>query len=220
MKKIQFKKPKVMPITVILLLSGLLVSGCTNMGSQGDKSSKRDQAQYELWLKEDANNGFDDALSRDYRRLTIISGSLNKLRSSDHPELTLGTVLGATESTIYIKESEYKRLDNNFNISGEMKKAIAPAGILNILNKNQKILEHVYKDILKPYADKLVMKQALTVQQEKSLDQTIDLIQGITQTYSRLSQNHKDMSVEEVETLVRDLDKLQNQLGSVYFPLK
>lgn len=207
---------------VMFTLLGLFITGCSTNSDRklSDQSSNIDQAQYETWLKEDARDGLKAAIDRDYRRLTVISGSLNKLRSSSHPELTLGTVLGATESTIFIKEFEYRRMDNNLNLPAEIKKEIAPAGLLNVLTKNQQILEHTYRDILKPYTELVVQEKALSVGQEKSLDKTIDLLLGITQTYGRLSQNSKNTSIEEVEVQVRELDKLQTQLGGVYFPVK
>lgn len=217
------KKACILPVTLFILL-GLLITGCSN--SSGDNSpgsglnSQKEEPQFEAWLKEDAREAFNAAIDRDYRRMTVISGSLNKLRSSDHPELVLGTVLGATESTIFISESEYKRMDNNINLPAAVKKELAPAGLLNVLTKNYLVLEHTYRDVLKPYAEKVANKQALSVAQEKSLEKTIDLLLGITQYYRSLSEDRKNMSVEEVQLLVRELDKLQTQLGAVYFPVK
>jgi len=218
------KKACTLPVALFVLSGLLMITGCSN--SSGNNSpgwglnSKKGEPQFEVWLREDAREGFNAAIDRDYRRLTVISGALNKLRSSDHPELVLGTVLGATESTIFIREYEYKRMDNNIYLPAAVKKELAPAGLLNVLNKNYQILEHTYRDVLKPYAEKVANKQALSVAQEKSLEKTIDLLLGITQYYRSLSEDRKNMSVEEVQLLVRELDKLQTQLGGVYFPAK
>ncbi|MDA8213240.1 MAG: hypothetical protein M0021_15375 [Clostridia bacterium] len=218
------RKISTLLVALFILFGLFFITGCSNISGRTppgtSPGSKIDEAQFELWLKLDAIEAFNAAIDRDYRRLTVISGSLNKLRSSDHPELVLGTVLGATESTIFIKESEYRRMDNNINLPAAVKKELAPAGLLSVLNKNHLVLEHTYRDVLKPYAEKVVNKQTLSVGQEKSVDKTVDLLLGITQYYSRLSQDRKNMSVDEVESLVRELDKLQTQLGAVYFPAK
>lgn len=207
-----------------LLVAASLLSGCTQARSVSNSAdganSVPKESQYAAWLKADAAEGLKGAIDRDYRRLTIISGSLNKMHSAEHPELVLGTALGALEADIFTEESEYRRMDNNINISPETKRELVQAGLLNVLTKNREVLNHIYQDILKPYSEKQATAQQLTVEQERAIDKTTELLAEITQVYGRLSTGRSSMNVAETEGVINQLDKLQSQASSLFFPIK
>ncbi|HEX3030775.1 MAG TPA: hypothetical protein VHS59_00810 [Bacillota bacterium] len=211
--------------SLYVMLLGLLmvfVNGCGDKAKDGSANviSSSDNPQYQSWLRADAREGFNKAIERDYRRLTVISGSLNRLNSSDHPEIELGKALGAIEASTFVTESEYTRLDNNINITPEMKKEFIPPGLLNVLYKNHKMMDHVYHDILKPYEELIKNKQQQTVAQEKVIFQTRAILMKVTEIFSRLTASGKDLSSTDAEGLVTQLDKAQSELMGIFYPIQ
>jgi len=196
---------------ILLLISG----GCAEWAAK--TGAIKDPKLAEEWLNADIRTGFQEALKADYTRLTIIAGSLNKLNSATSKERILGVALGAIEATTFPATYEYRRLSENENIPVEVKRELAPPGLLKVLNQNYLTLEHLYQNILKPLAETQELGKALTPKQQKVLDKAIEDINIITGSYRILSQDKPGPSREEIQQQINVITKAQNELEKMIF---
>ncbi|AVX20790.1 hypothetical protein SAMN02745885_02144 [Carboxydocella sporoproducens DSM 16521] len=190
----------------------LLLSGC----AKGSTISGYDQS----WLAADAREGLQAAWERDYRLLSIVAGNINRLRSSDQPAWILGKATGALEAFIYTEEQEYQRLDENRNISVEIKKELVTPGLLSQLLQTRAVLTHIKQDIFEPWSQSLLTNQALTVEQEKTIEQTKELLQKLTDIYEKLADEWEKMNGSQRQELVQELGQVQEQLQKLSYPRK
>ncbi|MHB8172144.1 MAG: hypothetical protein ACYDG6_11485 [Thermincolia bacterium] len=188
----------------------LFLGGCTdkslNTGNPGTSQVNQE------WLAKDALMSFRETVKADYTRLTIITGSLKKLPSTDAKERTLGLALGAIEATIFSTPYEYQRLSDNENITVEIKKALAPPGLLKVLTHNQYTLEHIYENILKPLAQLQDSGQPLTITQQKSLDKTTENINIIAESYKVLIREYPKPSKQDIQEQINTITNAQKEL--------
>lgn len=195
-----------------ILLLFLLGTGC------GQKTGLTENEQN--WLRSDAREGLQAAWERDFRLLSIVSGNINRLHSSDQPAWIMGKAIGAIEAFIYTDEREYQRLDDNRYISVEDKKNLISPGLLTQLLQTRPILNHIKQDILEPWSQILLAGQLLTVEQEKVVEQTRELLQRLTESYSRLAIDWEKLDGNQKQGLVQELGKIQEQLQKLSFPRK
>ncbi|MDA8234613.1 MAG: hypothetical protein M0Z31_07450 [Clostridia bacterium] len=200
-------------VKFLAIWSLLFLGGCIDrtVNTDNPKNSLDPQMTQE-WLTNDAHIAFEEALKGDYTRLTIIAGSLKKLPSTNDKEGTLGVALGAIEATVFSTPYEYRRLTDNENIPVEVKKDLAPPGLLKILNQNHLTLEHIYENILKPLAELQKSNRPLTAVQQKKWDKATENIYIITNSYGILSRDNPKASKEEIQTQIIIITKAQNEL--------
>jgi len=199
-------------IIMQILLLFLLSTGC------GQKTGLSGNEQN--WLQADAREGLQAAWERDYRLLSIVTGNFNRLHSSDHPAWIMGKATGALEAFIYTDEREYQRLDENRNISVEDKKNLVTPGLLTKLLQTRPVLNHIRQDILEPWSQGILAGQPLTVEQEKVVEQTRELLQQLTDIYGRLADEWEKLDGNQRQELVQELGKVQEQLQKLSYPRK
>lgn len=197
----------------IVILMLILLPGCSSSTSAPTTEETTDVDA----LVADALAGFRQAIASDSEHLNIISGGLKKLNSSSYPELVLGKVLGAIESSTYTKSYEYKRLDENINIPVKAKRELVGPGLLTTLNRTYDVLEHVNKNVLIPYSESLTTKQELSANQEKAVSNTEELVEQLAKGYRELV-NSAGNNKEKEQQIIKEISKVQQQLITIYFP--
>lgn len=216
------KKLAFILLSSVIILGGLLV-GCSakpETGSSEDAVSPKADEKFSNWLKEDARSSLISAIDRDYRELTIITGSLNQIHSSAFPHFTLGKTIGALETSLFTQNYIYKRLEGNLNISGEMKRDFLPPGLMNTLHNNETVLNHLYENIFKPWNEyQKEPNQKLAVEQRKVENQVVKEMNDLTKAYENLVKAVNSNSNTSIQELILKIDEIHVNLKQLYYPV-
>lgn len=197
----------------ILLIFFMLIplAGCTP-GSNEDKINLR-QA-----LIEDAKNNLRATIAEDFTHLTIIKGSLGKFQVNKNNPQYIGAAIGATESMIFPEKYEIVRLTKMVDISAEIKKEIISQPMLDILNKNREVMNHIYNSVLKPLAAQVEKGNPLTAEQVFIIDNVIRLLERESFEYNNLSQRGLDFNSEDAQTSFMTVQDLNRELQKQKLP--
>ncbi len=194
---------------ISLLLMMPILSGCT----QDSNTNNIDLRQA---LVQDVKNNLHATIAADFTRLTIIKGSLSKFRVNSNNPQHLGAAIGATESMTFPEKYEIVRLTKMIDISAEIKKDIISQPLLDIINKNRQVMNHIYNAVLKPLAMQTEKGKPVTAGQLLLIDQVTRLLERMAIEYRNLSQSDLDFNSDEaiasfmtLQDINKDLQKLK-----------
>lgn len=171
-------------ITLILIIP--VIGGCG--------SSDSEKINYSEMLKNDARAGLKGKYAEDYTRLTIIRGALYKYSvNPKNPEL-LGTVMGATEATMFPEDYELKRFDQMTNLSASIRKELISQPMLAITLKKRDVLNHIYNTVLKPLVAEAGNFKQVNAQDAAAVNNLINLLDSLAENYAVLADNSVDFN--------------------------
>lgn len=189
-------------ISIIFML--FLVSGCS--------SSDPEKLNYSEMLKNDAKVGLKSKYAEDYTRFTIIRGALYKYSVNPQNIEHLGTVMGATEATMFPEDYELKRFDRLENLSAAMRKEVINQPMLAITLKKRDVLNHIYSAVLKPLeADAKISKQ-ITPQGTTAINNLLNLLDILAENYAILADNSVDLTSGEAQQAFLNIQAVYSEM--------
>lgn len=167
------------------------ISGCSSSGSE--------KLNYGEMLKSDAKIGLKGKYAEDYKRFTIIRGSLYKYSVNPQNIKHLGTVMGATEATMFPEDYELMRFDRLENLSAAMRKEIISQPMLAITLRKRDVLNHIYNAVLKPLELNAEKSKQVNPQDALAINNLINLLDNLTENYAILADNSVDLNSAQAQ---------------------
>jgi len=183
---VRFKLIILCIVFTLVIFMSIIVSGCSSSGSE--------KLNYAEMLKNDAMIGLKGKYAEDYTRFTIIRGALYKYSVNPQNIEHLGTVIGATEATIFPEDYELMRFDRLENLSAKIRKEVVSQPMLAITLKKRDILNHIYSAVFKPLESDVKRDKQVNSQGAKAINNLINLLDILTENYAILADKSIDLN--------------------------
>lgn len=170
-------------------------------------------------LVHDAKSNLQATIAVDFSHLTIIKGSLGKFAVNKNNPQNLGSAIGATESMIFPEKYEVTRLTKMIDISADMKKDVITQPMLDIINSNREVLNHIYTSVLKPLAVQMENGTPVTADQLYTINELTRLLERMTAEYSNLSRPETDFNSNDALNSFVSLQDVNRALQKLKLPV-